>query len=103
MNLYPVSSNPVRRGLALALLATFLQVLPALAQRPVSDTGNSRITGVVSNGATRTLLEGAAVEIPALGRRTLTDNLGRFSFDLWGYTAYSYYVFWDATEHDAYH
>ncbi|MBL9212928.1 MAG: TonB-dependent receptor [Opitutaceae bacterium] len=44
-----------------------------------ADTG--RITGQVSNGATRALLEGAAVEITPLGRRTLTDNLGRFTFD----------------------
>jgi len=49
------------------------------AQRTGSDA--SQISGQVSNVATRSLLEGAAVEIPALGIRTLTDNLGRFTFE----------------------
>ncbi|MDO8542963.1 MAG: TonB-dependent receptor [Opitutaceae bacterium] len=67
---------------ALAIFAAGLHVLPVHAQRAVSaESGTSRITGQVSNGATRALLEGAMVELPALGRRTLTDNLGRFSLD----------------------
>ena len=36
------------------------------------------LTGNVSNVATRNLLEGARVEIPALGLTTLTDNTGRY-------------------------
>ena len=36
------------------------------------------VTGTVSNSATRNLLEGARVEVPALGRSVLTDNAGRF-------------------------
>ena len=51
-----------------------------LAQFPLpGETG--RISGQVSNGATRALLEGAAVEIPALGVRTLTDTQGRFRIE----------------------
>ncbi|WP_414662488.1 TonB-dependent receptor [Horticoccus sp. 23ND18S-11] len=46
-----------------------------------TDAATGRLTGQVSNGATRALLEGAAVEIPALGRRMLTDTFGRFVFD----------------------
>jgi TonB-dependent receptor len=81
MNLFPAAARPSLGGLALAILAACWHVMPVHAQRAVADSGNARITGVVSNGATRTLLEGAAVEISALGRRTLTDNLGRFTFD----------------------
>jgi hypothetical protein len=40
---------------------------------------NGTITGNVSNLATGNLLEGAQVEIPALGLRTLTDNTGRYT------------------------
>jgi iron complex outermembrane recepter protein len=36
------------------------------------------VTGTVSNSATGNLLEGAHVEIPALGLAALTDNTGRF-------------------------
>ncbi len=38
------------------------------------------LTGNVSNAATGNLLEGARVEIPSLGRTTLTDNTGRYEF-----------------------
>lgn len=38
------------------------------------------ITGTVSNSATRSALEGAVVEIGALGRQTLTDRSGQFTF-----------------------
>ncbi len=51
------------------------------AQQPAPSSGTSRITGQVSNAATRALLEGAAVEITALGRRTLTDGMGRYTFE----------------------
>lgn len=36
------------------------------------------LTGNVSNVATRNLLEGARVEVPALGLTALTDNTGRY-------------------------
>lgn len=45
----------------------------------IPDAG--RITGQVSNGATGALLEGASVEVAAIGRRVLTDTLGRFTLD----------------------
>lgn len=53
----------------------------ALTGPALGAADTARISGQVSNGATRTLLEGAAVEIAPLGRRALTDNLGRFTFD----------------------
>ena len=37
------------------------------------------VAGAVSNAATRNLLEGARVEIPALGLGTLTDAGGRYT------------------------
>jgi len=64
---------------ALAILAPIPSTLSLQAQpAPTAEPGTSRLTGQVSNAATRSLLEGAAVEIAALGRRTLTDNLGQF-------------------------
>ena len=59
----------------LVALAAGAGALSAQTQ-PAAESG--RIAGQVSNGATRALLEGASVEIPALGVRTLTDTLGRF-------------------------
>jgi iron complex outermembrane receptor protein len=38
------------------------------------------LTGNISNGATGNLLEGARVEIPALGVATFSDNTGRYVF-----------------------
>ena len=75
MNSRPIFSSLSVRWFALACLAFGWPALPARAQ------GTGRITGLVSNGATRALLEGAAVEIPALGRSTLTDQMGRFALD----------------------
>ncbi len=49
-------------------------VLPFLAL--AADAGS--VTGVVSNTATGNLLEGARVEIPALGLSALTDDTGRY-------------------------
>jgi TonB-dependent receptor len=43
-----------------------------------AGTGAGTITGVVSNSDTRNLLEGARIEIAALGLLTLTDNTGRY-------------------------
>ena len=46
---------------------------------PVNPQAASGVlTGTVSNTATRNLLEGAKVELPALGVSVLTDNTGRF-------------------------
>jgi len=38
------------------------------------------VTGTVSNSATHSALEGAVVEMVALGRQTLTDRSGQFAF-----------------------
>ena len=59
---------------------TFGLLLASAQSSPSTESLETRITGQVSNSATRALLEGATVEIPALSRRTLTDNLGRFTF-----------------------
>lgn len=45
-----------------------------------AQTAVGRIEGSVSNAATRTYLAGANVSIPGLGRETLSDVAGRFSF-----------------------
>ncbi len=71
---------PLRRFLRFLFVALVAGagVLLAQTQSP-SDSG--QISGQVSNAATRALLEGAVVEIPALGVRTLTDSLGRFRIE----------------------
>ncbi len=63
---------PIRQ---LALLCSLAFSLVA-AVPPATDTGT--ITGNVSNTATGNLLEGARLEIPALGLSALTDQTGRF-------------------------
>jgi len=71
------------RSLVVGCIAlAFAPVHPAYAADrspssvPAANMGT--ITGSVSNAATRNLLEGAKIEVPALGLRTLTDNTGRF-------------------------
>ena len=44
----------------------------------VAQTAAGALSGSVSNNATGNLLEGAKVEIPAIGVSALTDNTGRF-------------------------
>jgi iron complex outermembrane receptor protein len=61
----------VRHWCALALASVVLQAQPA-----APATGS--LSGNVSNSATGNLLEGARVEVPALGLSALTDNTGRF-------------------------
>ena len=46
----------------------------------ISAARAATLTGNVSNVATRNLLEGARVEVPALGLTALTDNTGRYVF-----------------------
>lgn len=46
----------------------------------VSAAEVGSISGTVSNAGVNVFLEGAQVEIPALGRQELTDAAGRFSF-----------------------
>jgi len=61
-------------GLLLCLLS--LVLLPRFVQ--AAETG--ALTGSVSNAATGNLLEGARVELPALGVTTLVDQTGRYAF-----------------------
>jgi iron complex outermembrane receptor protein len=60
-----------------SLLITFLVV--AMGARGADAAGT--LTGNISNAGTNNLLEGALVEIPALGLTTFTDNTGRFVLD----------------------
>ncbi len=64
------------RSTSLLALAAVIAPLQASSTSPVN-----RISGLVSNAATRDLLEGASVEIPGAGLRTLTDSVGRFVFE----------------------
>ncbi len=59
------------RFLTFALVAC-VALAPALSA--------AEVTGTVSNAATRSALEGAVVELPALARQVLTDRGGRFVF-----------------------
>lgn len=69
------------RSFAFVLGWILLAVEPAEGARAAENnppSGLGMITGSVSNIATRNLLEGARVELPAIGIRTLTDNAGRY-------------------------
>jgi TonB-dependent receptor len=63
------------------MIGSFLLAI-ALAHVAIAADGNpaaaGTITGSISNAATRNLLEGARVEVAALGLRALTDNTGRY-------------------------
>ena len=67
------TNQPTTPRLLRPLLALLLFLAAALP--PVLA---ATITGYVSNAATGNFLEGARVEIPALGLGALTDNTGRF-------------------------
>jgi TonB-dependent receptor len=56
-----------------------LLTLAAAAPARAADAGTATLTGTVSNAATRNLLQGARVEIPALQLSTLVDETGRYS------------------------
>lgn len=63
---------------ALFLLSASLAAAVHPARTAAAETSTGTITGVVSNSDTRNLLEGARIEIAALGLRTLSDNTGRY-------------------------
>jgi iron complex outermembrane recepter protein len=67
--------TPFARFASTFLLAATLP----LFTRAADASSSSAVTGSVSNNATGNLLEGARVEVPALGLATLTDNTGRFT------------------------
>jgi TonB-dependent receptor len=66
------SAWAVIRGACAALFFT------AVAFAQSASTGTGSIAGPVSNAGSGNNLQGAKVEIPALGLSTLTDNTGRF-------------------------
>jgi len=66
-------ASPLR---SLVLVATALWAALLSHSALAADTGT--ITGNVSNLATGNMLEGAQVQIPSLGLRTLTDGTGRY-------------------------
>ncbi|MBL9209659.1 MAG: TonB-dependent receptor [Opitutaceae bacterium] len=70
---------PCRRRILHRLFACLvLPILLAAGAAAVAADATGTISGNVSNAGTRNLLEGARVEIPALGLTGLTDNTGRF-------------------------
>ncbi|MBM4059454.1 MAG: hypothetical protein FJ275_14655, partial [Planctomycetes bacterium] len=71
------SEAPPLRLVRVLVIALVAGANAAPAQVPLTAE-SGRILGQVSNSATRALLEGATVEIPTLGVRTLSDTLGRF-------------------------
>ena len=74
------SNHPSGRSiLAIGALA-LAQVAGAADSNPAAAQSAGTITGSISNSATRNLLEGAKVEVTALGLSALTDNTGRYVF-----------------------
>lgn len=63
--------------LRLFVLGLFVSVLAGASSAADANTGT--ITGTVSNAGTGNLLNGANVEVPALGLATITDATGRFT------------------------
>ncbi len=61
-------------SLPLLICAFALLVSPLVR---AAETGGT-LTGTISNAVTKNTLEGAKVEVPALGLSALTDNSGRF-------------------------
>ncbi len=72
------ASSPLRRALAPSLgLARLARLVSTLALAPAAALA-ATLSGNVSNLATGNLLEGARVEVPALGLSALTDATGRY-------------------------
>ena len=78
-NLLTARLLAVRPRSALLLGIALLTTLPGRTAPTARVTGT--ITGTVSNAGTGNLLEGARVELPALGLTALTDRTGRFSLN----------------------
>jgi hypothetical protein len=70
------NNNTTKNPVALLFGWLALAVAPTHAVDAAEGVGS--ITGMVSNAATRNLLEGAKVEVPQLGLAALTDTAGRF-------------------------
>ncbi len=70
---------PVRRAAArLWLISLLFAAVAAPRMLPAAEAQGGTVLGAVSNAVTRNLLEGARVEIPALGLSTLTDATGQY-------------------------
>ncbi|MBL9199150.1 MAG: TonB-dependent receptor [Opitutaceae bacterium] len=90
------SAPPLLRFAALA--AVFASLL-FITGRPVLAAEDARLTGVVRNAVTGGLLNGATIEVAALGLSTRTDAFGRF--ELTGLPAGEHAVRVDYTGLDA--
>lgn len=73
------SSLPGARRCARTVFLVLGLVIASITSWSHGADATGVVSGAVSNAATRNLLEGAKVEVPALGRSVLTDNTGRFS------------------------
>ncbi|MBI4624925.1 MAG: TonB-dependent receptor [Verrucomicrobia bacterium] len=67
------------RATALAVILSLGGAAPCASAADTSGAGT--ISGAVSNITTGNLLEGAKVELPALGRSTFVDRTGRYVLD----------------------
>ena len=79
----PRPPDPIKACcLALGPLLALLSGMALLASLPTSmcaaASRDGSIAGTVSNAGTGNLLEGAIIELPALGLVVLTDRTGRF-------------------------
>ncbi len=72
--------HPLRPGVVAALVLCLGPVLSCRAAAAPAPDHRGTLTGYVSNAATGNLLEGARVDVPALGLAALTDNTGRYVF-----------------------
>ena len=68
----------IRTGRVVSPLALLILTMPLHAAVPADSGSRGVISGNVSNAGTGNLLEGARVDVPALGLSTYTDNTGRF-------------------------
>jgi TonB-dependent receptor len=70
--------NLVRQVTALRAILVLAAASAAALSSSAADAPTGTLTGNISNAATRNLLEGARVEVPALGLTAYTDNTGRY-------------------------
>ena len=76
-------SLPVRRRALTPLIVVFAALLAWVGRPPAHGAEpTAALSGTVSNTATGNLLQGARVEVPALGASTLTDNTGLYVLNL---------------------
>src|SRR5689334_20508909 len=76
-----MNSNPWTGSRSVATACALWLALVGFARPLFAAENGGTISGAVSNVATGKLLEGARVEIPALGRVALADETGRYLLD----------------------